>query len=132
MWTLAWVSGTVPSLTCTSNGLAEDEDALHGFAAAGDHNALGDGVGVGADGDGDFGRGVAGVGDVDGDQPVAGLGGAGKDAVDGQVGQALVGIDPVGKEPGEIAADAGLFEKLLEGAGAAVAEIAWACVGAGS
>ncbi len=67
-----------------------------------------------ADGDGNFGGGVAGVGEVDGDQPIVTLGVRGKDAVDGDVGKALVGVDPIGEEPGEIAAEAGLLDELLE------------------
>ena len=96
--------------------LALDEDALDGLAAGGNQQALGDRGRGGADGYGNFGGGVAAIGYVNGDQPVARRGGAGKDARDGQVGQALVGIDPVGEEPGEIAARSGIFEETFEGA----------------
>jgi len=42
-------------------GFAEDENALNGFAAAGNDNALSHGVGVRPDGDRDFSGGVAGI-----------------------------------------------------------------------
>ena len=92
-----------------------DENALRGFAARGNQNALRNGrVGV-AHGDGNFGGGVAGVREVDGDDPSVGLrprSGIGrvrgvrcpirrseKDVVDRDVRQSLVGIDPIGEEP---------------------------------
>ena len=96
------------------SGLALHEDALRGLAACGDDDALGDGGGGVADGDGDFGGGVAGVGEIDGDKPIVTLGVRRKDAVDGYVGKALVGVDPIGEEPGEIAAETGLLDELLE------------------
>ena len=86
---------------------------------AGTRSALGDGARVGAragaDGDGNIGGCVAGVGNIDGDQLVAGRGGGEEDALDGEVGQALVGIDPVGEEPGEVGVVFGGFEKFFEG-----------------
>ena len=95
------------------NGLAEDEDALHRAAARWDHEALGDGVGVdGAHGNWNFTGGVPVVGDIDGYEPVAGLGSSGEDAIDLQFGQALVGVDPIGEEPGEVAVvGGGVFER---------------------
>ena len=48
-------------------GLALDQEMLVGGAAGGDYYSLGYGVGVGVDGYGDFGGGVAVVGDGDGD-----------------------------------------------------------------
>ena len=87
-------------------GFALDEDARGGFAVGGDADTLGDGAQVGtvagADEDRDIGGGIARVGQVDGDQPVARRGCGGEDALDAQVGQALVGIDPIGEEPGEV------------------------------
>ena len=87
----------------------------------GDAEALGDRAGfvagAGADGDRDIGGCVAGVGDVDGDQVVAGGGGVGEDSIDGEVGQALVCIDPVGEEPGEIGVGVRGFEELFEEGG---------------
>ena len=100
-------------------GFALDKDALDGFAAGGDSEALGDGARVGTvartDDDGKIGGGVTGVGYVDGDEPVARRGGCGEDAVDGQVGQTLVGINPVGEEPGEVGVVFGVFEEFFEG-----------------
>ena len=69
-------------------------------------------------GDGNFGGGVAGVGDGDADQRVAGLARLQGRPLRWQVGQALVGIDPVGEEPAQIAAQAGLLDELFELAGA--------------
>ena len=86
------------------DGFAENEDALDGAAARGDHEALCDGVGVGgAHGDWNLRCGVSAVGNIDGDEPVAGLGCGGKDAIDFEVGQAFVGVDPIGEEPGQVA-----------------------------
>ena len=136
---LSFGDGAVVGLDLS--GTALDEDALRGFAACGNEDALGDGgVGV-AHGDGNFRGGVAGVGEIDSDEPAVGIrprvlacpeaqetpvdaqsvpefGGGGKDTVDGDVGQALIGIDPIGEEPGEIAAQAGLLDELFEVAGA--------------
>ena len=97
-------------------GLALDEDALDGFAACRDENALGDRSFGGTEGDRDFCCGVAGVREIDGDQPGTRLSGSGKDAVDGDVGEALVRIDPIRKKPGKIPVRADVFEKRLEGA----------------
>jgi hypothetical protein len=113
------------------DGLAKDQEALGSFAAGGDEEALGDGVFSGADGDGDFCGGESVVGDVDGDEPVAGLLWCGEDAGDGEVGQSLVGVDPVGEEPGEVAAGSGLLQEFLKGAGAGIAAVAEAEVGGG-
>jgi hypothetical protein len=88
--------------------LALDQDMLVGGAAGGDQDSLGDGVGGGADGYGNFSRSVAVVGDVYGHEPVVGLGGDGEDAGDGEVGKAFVGVDPVGEEPRQILTGAGL------------------------
>jgi len=102
-------------------GFALDEDADGGFAAGGDFDALSYGASVvadaGADGDREIGGGIAGVGDIDGDQVVAGRGGGGEDAVDGEVRQSLVGIDPICEKPGEVGVGVGGFEEFFEGTG---------------
>ena len=100
--------------------LALDNDALDQGAVGGDADALGDGGrirvrrGSHADSERNFGGGVARVCNVDGDQPVARRAGFGVDAVDAQVGQALVGIHPIGEEPANIERTGGLDELLLK------------------
>ena len=91
--------------------LAFDEQALDSLAAGGDQNALGDRVGIRTHRDRNFSGGVAAIGHVDGHQPVARRGRGGVGAQDSQVGQALVRINPIGEEPGEVAAGSGLFEE---------------------
>ncbi len=46
--------------------------------------------------------GVSGIGYGHGNKPVAGLHRVGKDLVDGEIGKAMVGVDPVGEEPAEV------------------------------
>ena len=86
---------------------AGDEQVRGGGSAGGDEDALGDGVGGGADGYRNLSRGVAVVGEVDGDEPGAGFFRDGEDAGDGEVRQTLVGGDPVGEEGGESGAGGG-------------------------
>ena len=93
--------------------LALDEDALYCISASGNQKTLGGGGRVGAHGDRNLRGGVAAIGHADGHQPVAGAFRAGKDALDAQVGQAFVRIDPIQKEPGQVAAR-GLIEELFE------------------
>ena len=66
-------SGMVPLLAWTWEA-RPDEDALGGFAAGRNKDALGEGRIAVAHCDGDFGGGVAGVGEVDGDDPRIGVG----------------------------------------------------------
>ena len=93
------------------SGLALQQDALRGLAARGDDDALGDRSGSVAEGDRDFGGGIAGVREIDGDEPIVSLGVRRKDAVNRDVGQAFIGVDPIGEKPGEIAAGTGLLSQ---------------------
>ncbi len=90
------------------NRLALDEDALDGLAVGGNQNPLRGCVIRRAHRDWNLSRSVAVVDYVDSYQPVAALHGVGEDTLNTQVGQALVRIDPIGEEPGEIAAGSGL------------------------
>ena len=101
--------------------LAEDEQMQVGSAAGGDQYPLGYRVGGGADSYRNFSGRVAVVGDIYRRQPVSGLGGDGEDAGDGEVGKALVGVDPVREKPGEILTWTSLLQKLLERAWPGVA-----------
>ncbi len=109
---LGFGNGAVVGLDLS--GLALHEDALRSLAARGDDDALGDGGSRVADGEGDFSSSVAGVREVDGDEPIVALGVRWKDAVDGDVRQTFVGVDPIGEEPGEIAMESGLLNEFLK------------------
>jgi len=98
-------------LTCTSGGLALDEDAFGCFAVGGNANTLGNKVGRRSEPyTRDLRGGVAGVDNVDRKPAVAGRGGCGKDAGDAQVRQPFVGINPVGRRTSQSRSGSGLFE----------------------
>ncbi len=109
----------------------EDEQVRAGLAASRDQGTLGDGVGVGADSHGHFRGGVSAVDDADGDEVVAGFFRSGKDGFDAEVGQALVGVDPIAEEPVQVAAVSGLLKEFLKGAGRGGLAIAEADISAG-
>ncbi len=96
--------------------LPQHEDALDGFAARGNQNPLRGGVRFGPHRDRHLCRDVAVIGHVDGHQPVTRRGHGWEGAFDAQVRQPLVGIDPLGKKTGKIAAGPGLFKECFKGA----------------
>ena len=105
--------GAVVHFDVVRGALEEDADA--GAGVGGDAEAFCDlgvacgGSAGGANGDGDFGDGIALVRDFNGNEIASELGfaiafGAGGDMGDGEVRQAAVAVDPVAEEPREFPA----------------------------
>jgi hypothetical protein len=70
--------------------------------------------GSGANSNRDFNLRVATVADFDCHQPVSRRSRCGEDALDAQIGQTFVGINPVSEKPRKIGMGLGFFEELFK------------------